>query len=174
MTPASIVQNAYVVRDLEDACERLHRLMGLGPFVGGTDVVLEHHRYRGTEAAPIRLRGVFVQSGALNLELIQMLSDGPCAFSDMYRFGNEGFHHSATFCEDYEAERDGWVAAGYPVASEFTTNFGASICYIDTRPLFGHFLELYPENPIIRGMYRQAAEPSAGWDRHQLIVPWQF
>lgn len=174
MTPASIVQNAYVVRDLEEACEKLHRLMGIGPFVGGVDISLDRHRYRGVDAAPIRLRGVFVQSGTLNLELIEILSDGPCAFSDMYPRGSEGFHHSAMFCEDYEAERDGWVAAGYPVASEFTTDFGASICYIDTRPLLGHFLELYPENPIIRAMYRQAAVASEGWDGQQLIVPWQF
>jgi hypothetical protein len=174
MTPARIVQNAYVVRDLVDACERLYRLMGIGPFVGGTDVILEHHRYRGAEAAPIRLRGVFVQSGALNLELIQILSDGPCAFNDMYPGGSEGFHHGAIFCENYEAERDAWIAAGYPVASEFTTGFGASICYIDTRPLLGHFLELYPEDPVIRAMYRQTAEAPAEWDGTQLIVPWRF
>lgn len=174
MTPSRIVQNAYVVRDLDTACAELHRLTGIGPFIGGTEVRLDRHRYRGADAEPIRLRGVFVQSGALNLELIELLSDGPCAFSDMYPRGSQGFHHSAIFCDDYEAERDAWVAAGYPVASEFTTDFGASICYIDARPLLGHFLELYPESPIIRGMYRQAADAPAGWDRQQLIVPWQF
>ena len=174
MKPLRIVQNAYVVRDLFAACEKLHRLMGLGPFIGGVESSLERHVYRGAEAEPIRLRGVFVQSGAINIELIEILSDGPSAFADMYPRGSEGFHHGAIFCDDYEAERDAWVAAGYPVASEFTTGFGASICYIDTRPLLGHFLELYPESPIIRAMYRQAADAPADWDGKQLILPWNI
>ena len=173
MEAIAIIQNAYVVRNLEEACERLNRLMGFGPFVGGVEAVLEQHRYHGEPAEPIRLRGVFVQSGDLNIELIEMLSDGPCAFRDMFAPGEEGMHHSAMFCADYEGERDRWVAAGYPVASEFTTAFGASICYIDTRPLLGHFLELYPEDAIIRGMYRQTVEEAEGWDGAQLIVPWR-
>ncbi|WP_070157214.1 VOC family protein [Sphingobium phenoxybenzoativorans] len=173
MKAGRIVQNAYVVRDLDAACAQWHRMTGIGPFVGGVEVVLDQHRYRGRPADPIRLRGVFVQSGGLNIELIQLLSDGPCAFRDMFPGEAEGLHHSAMFCDDYAAERDRWSAAGYPVVSEFTTGFGVSICYIDTRPLFGHFLELYPEDPIIRGMYRQTVEEAEGWEGKQLIVPWR-
>jgi hypothetical protein len=76
------------------------------------------------------------------------------------------------FCDDYERERDGWVAAGYPVASEFSVPWGAKICYIDARPIFGHMIELYPEDPIIRDMYRQARDAVQGWDGTRLIVPW--
>jgi hypothetical protein len=122
--------------------------------------------------APIRLRGVFVQSGDLNIELIQILSDAPSAFHDMYSAGREGFHHVALFCDDYEGERDAWVGAGYPVASEFTVPWGANICYIDARSHFGHMIELYPEDAIIRGMYQQARDAMNGWDGTRLIVPW--
>jgi hypothetical protein len=120
----------------------------------------------------VRLRGVFVQSGDLNIELIEILSDAPSAFHDMYPSGTEGFHHVAMFCADYERERDAWVEAGYPIASEFTVPWGAKICYIDARAHFGHMIELYPEDEIIRGMYRQARDAVEGWDGAQLIVPW--
>ncbi|HEX7784018.1 MAG TPA: VOC family protein [Sphingobium sp.] len=173
MKTGRIVQNAYVVRDLEAACAQLNRLTGIGPFVGGVEVALDQHRYRGAAADPIRLRGVFVQSGDLNIELIEMLSDGPCAFREMFAGNDEGMHHTAMFCDDYAVERDRWVAAGYPVVSEFTTAFGASICYVDTRPLFGHMLELYPEDAIIRAMYRQTVEETESWDGKQMIVPWR-
>lgn len=170
----AVVQNCYVVRDLEEACARMHRLYGIGPFVGGSpgEAVLANHVYRGTPAPPIRLRGVFVQSGELNIELVQILSDGPSAFHDMFADGAEGFHHTAIFCAEYDRTRDDWVAAGNPVASEFETGFGARICYVDARATHGHMVELYPDHPVIRGMYREAREAARQWDGRALFVPW--
>lgn len=173
--PGAIVQNCYIVRDLEAACARMNRLYGIGPFVGGGEGVgvLDKHVYRGRPAPPIRIRGVFVQSGDLNIELVQLVSTTPSAFHDMYPGGGEGFHHVAMFCDDYEADRDRFVAEGMPVASEFETAFGARICYIDARETLGHMIELYPENAIIRGMYAQARDASVGWDGDRLIIPWR-
>ncbi len=171
--PAAIVQNCYVVRDLEAACARLHRLYGIGPFVGGATAQLDNHVYRGRAVDPIVLRGVFVQSGDVNLELVELLSTGPSAFHDMYPDGSEGFHHVAIFCNDYAAERDRFVADGLAVASEFTVSFGPSICYIDARSDLGHMIELYPEDAIIRAMYAQARDAARDWDGRELIVPWQ-
>ena len=150
----------------------MHRLYGIGPFVGGGEGVLDHHVYRGEPAPPIRIRGVFVQSGELNIELLQLVSTTPSAFHDLFPDGGEGFHHTAIFCPDYERTRDDWVAAGCAVASEFETAFGARICYVDARATHGHMVELYPEHPVIRGMYREAREAAARWDGRELIVPW--
>lgn len=172
--PAAIVQNCYVVPDLEAACARFHAAYGIGPFVGGVEFLLEDHRYRGVAAPPVRLRGVFVQAGDLNLELVQVLSSGPDAFHELFPVpGTGGFHHAAMFAEDYAGTRDRLAAAGYPVVSEFSVPaLGAEICYVDTRPLNGHLLEIYPENAGIRAMYARARDAAREWDRQSLIVPW--
>ncbi|WP_283214571.1 VOC family protein [Sphingomonas sp. 3P27F8] len=169
---AAIVQNCYVVHDLKAACARMHGLYGIGPFVGGGENTLDNHIYRGIRTTPIIIRGVFAQSGDLNLELIQILSRGPDAFNDMFAEGAEGFHHSAVFCSDYGAARDKWIAAGYSIASEFITGFGEQICYVAARATHGHMIELYPENEIIRAMYRTARNAAQNWDGQDLIVPW--
>ena len=150
----------------------MHDIYGIGPFVGGVEAVLDNHVYRGKPAAPIRLRGVFVQSGDLNVELVELLSDTPSAFHDMYPRGAEGLHHVAIFSSDYESDRDRLVKGGFAVASEFTTGFGAKICYIDARSSLGHMIEMYPENEIIRKMYAQARREAACWAGGPLIVPW--
>ncbi len=172
MPPLEIVQNCYVVRNLEAACTRWHRLFGVGPFTGGGTGRLENHVYRGTPAPPIEIRGVFVQSGELNIELIELVSAAPSAFHDMFPDGGEGLHHAAIFCADYEAEKARFIADGLEVASEFTTGFGAKICYIDTRVTHGHMIELYPENAIIRNMYAQPRDKARNWSGSPLIVPW--
>ena len=174
VAPAAIVQNAYVVRDLEAACARLNRVYGIGPFLGGSEVELASHVHRGRPAAPIVIRGVFVQAGDLNLELIQLVSSGPSAFHDMFPDGGEGLHHVAMFCDHYAATRDRLVAAGCPVASEFAFGPEASIAYIDARADLGHMIELYPEDPLIRDMYAQARDAAQGWDGRELIRPFRL
>ena len=172
MRQARIVQNAYLVPDLDQACRQMHRLYGVGPFLGGQPGELRDHVYRGLAAAPIHYRSVFVQSGDLNVELIQLLSAAPSAFHDMVPNAGPGLHHVAVFCDDYVRQRDAFVAAGYQVASEFMAGVGAQICYIDTRAVLGHMIELYPEHPAIRRRYQQTRDAAAQWDGQQLIQPW--
>ena len=166
------VQICYVVANLEQACARFHKTLGIAPFVGGGDVVLGHHTYRGQPTDPIIVRGAFGQSGDLNIELVELVSPGPSAFRDMYPGRQEGLHHAAIFCADYAATRDTLIAQGMPLASEFETDFGTRICYIDACALMGHMLELYPENAIIREMYARTRFETDHWDGSRLIVPW--
>ena len=173
MTPAplEIVQMAYLVADLEQTCARFNTAYGWGPFVGGAEGVLADHVYRGAPAAPIHIRGVFAQSGALNVEIIELVSDAPSAFHDMIPASGEPvLHHCAAFAQDYAATRDRFVAQGFPVVSEFSFA-GRHICYVDTRPLLGHKTEIYPELPLIRAMYAEARDASDARPGSPAIIP---
>ena len=165
--PVGLVQMAFLVPNLEAGCAALHRAYGWGPFLGGTEGVLADHVYRGQPADPIRIRGIFVQSGDINIEVIEVVSDTPSAFHEALRGdGQPVLHHCATFAADYAGTRDHFVAQGFPVVSEFGFA-GHRICYVDTRPLLGYMTEIYPELPLIRAMYaetREAARLRAGDD----------
>lgn len=159
--PVTLVQTAYLVPNLEEGCAALNRAYGWGPFLGGTEGVLADHVYRGQPADPIRIRGVFVQTGAINVEVIEVVSEAPSAFHEMLRDdGQPVLHHCATFAADYEGTRDHLVAQGYPVVSEFGFA-GRRICYVDTRPLLGYMTEIYPDLPVIRAMYAETVEATA-------------
>ena len=171
MNNAAIIQNCYVVRDLEEACARMHKFYGIGPFIGGAESELNDHVHRGKSEEPIVIRGVFAQSGDLNIELVQLMSKTPSAFHDMFPSGQEGFHHIAIFCDDYAKERDAFVGEGYEVASEFEA-VGHKFCYIDARNPLGHMIELYPDADIVRTMYQLTREAPAKWDGKELILSW--
>ncbi len=171
--PVTMVQMAFLVPDLEEGCAALNRAYGWGPFCGGVEGVLAEHTYRGQAAAPIRIRGVFVQTGDINVEVIEVVSDAPSAFHEMLRAdGQPVLHHCATFAADYEGARDHLVAQGYPVVSEFGFA-GHRICYVDTRRLLGFMTEVYPELPLIRAMYAQAREAAASRPGDPAIIPWR-
>ncbi len=156
--PVTLVQMAYLVPNLQEGCAALNRAFGWGPFLGGTEGVLMDHTYRGEPAEPIRIRGVFVQTGTINVEVIEVVSEAPSAFHEMLPAdGQPVLHHCATFAADYEGTRDHLVEQGYPVVSEFGFA-GRRICYVDTRPLIGFMTEIYPDLPIIRAMYAETVE----------------
>lgn len=165
--PVGLVQMAFLVPNLEGGCAALHRAYGWGPFLGGTEGVLADHVYRGQPADPIRIRGIFVQTGDINVEVIEVVSDAPSAFHEALRGdGQPVLHHCAAFAADYAGTRNHFVAQGFPVVSEFGFA-GHRICYVDTRPLLGYMTEIYPELPLIRAMYaetREAARLRAGDD----------
>ena len=109
--PVTLIQAAYLVPNLEEGCAALNRAYGWGPFLGGTEGVLADHTYCGEPAAPIRIRGVFVQTGDINVEVIEVVSEAPSAFHEMLREDAQPvLHHCATFAADYEATRDHLVA----------------------------------------------------------------
>jgi hypothetical protein len=156
--PVTLVQMAFLVPNLEEGCAALNRAYGWGPFLGGSEGVLADHTYRGQPAEPIRIRGVFVQTGDINVEVIEVVSAAPSAFHEMLRAdGQPVLHHCATFAADYAGVRDHLVAQGYPVVSEFGFA-GHRICYVDTRPLLGYMTEVYPDLPIIHAMYAETVE----------------
>lgn len=164
MNAARIIQNCYIVRDLEAACKRLNHMYGIGPFMGGQAGSLTEHTYRGRPEAPIGIKGVFVQSGDLNIEFIQQHNDGPSCYRDMFKPGEEGFHHTAIFCKDYDAEKKAFEAAGFPIANEFQTSETTFLCYTDTRKALGHMIELYQDHAGVRGMYAMIREAAETWD----------
>jgi hypothetical protein len=169
--PVTLVQMAYLVPNLDAGCAALNRAYGWGPFLGGTEGTLADHTYRGEPADPIRIRGVFVQTGAINVEVIEVVSDAPSAFHESLRDdGQPVLHHCATFAADYISTRDHLVAQGYPVVSEFGFA-GHRICYVDTRPLIGFMTEIYPELPIIRAMYAETVKATAARPGSAAITP---
>ncbi len=169
--PVTLVQTAFLVPNLEEGCAALNRAYGWGPFLGGTEGVLGDHTYHGQPADPIRIRGVFVQTGEINVEVIEVVSETPSAFHESLREdGQPVLHHCAAFAADYEGTRDHLVAQGYPVVSEFGFA-GRRICYVDTRPLLGFMTEVYPDLPIIRAMYAEAREASVARPGDPVIIP---
>lgn len=163
-----IVQNAYIVTDLRAAAQRLHALYGIGPFVGGGTSELSGHSYRGMSAPPVNVKVTFVQSGELNIELIEVVASGNSAFRDMFGPGEEGFHHVGIFSDEPAAERARLERLGYPVASEFVSELG-TCTFLDARSALGHMIELYSNDPIFPHVYGVTRAAAESWDGKDLF-----
>ena len=164
-----IIQNAYVVADVEAAVQRVHNLWGLGPFFVRRNFVLENVTYRGAPSA-LEISVAYVQSGEIMVELVSQLSDEPSAFSDVFARGEEGFHHVAVAMDDHDRQVKHYTDLGFEVVTELSTPEGRGASYIDTRSALGHMVEVYKVNDSLRELYARVRNAAINWDREQLII----
>jgi len=55
--------------------------------LAGSEAEPGNHVYRGKDAPPIGIKGVFAKSGDIVIELIDLLWDAPSALRDLYPDG---------------------------------------------------------------------------------------
>lgn len=172
LPPLKVVQNAYIVEDIKQACQRFHELYRTGPFMFMETHPMQNVTYRG-EPTEVIIEAAYAQAGDIMVELICQHSEGLTAYRDVFSKGQEGFHHVAAFSVDYEAELQMYADLGYEVVMEMAVH-NDRISYIDTRSTAGHMLELYPDSDILRGIYAQVRKAAQEWDGKELLVPFSF
>jgi len=162
------MQMCWVVPDLEEAIHNWVKTAGAGPFFIFDEVHFTESIYRGTPMDIEPSRAAMGQFGGTQIELVQPTGEGPGIWSDLYKFGSGGFHHTGLYCDDYEAQRDAYIAAGSELAFEGLM-MGAKTCYIDTSPTLGFMTELVTANPIAEQVFGTIRSASEGWDGSEPI-----
>lgn len=164
-----IIQNAYVVDDLDRAIARWHGLWGIGPFFVRRHLKLAQVSYRGAPAA-LDFSAAYVQAGPIMVELVEQHDARPSAFRDMFAPGQQGLHHVAVVPDDYDRLIAHYAALGFPLASELRTASGRGAAFVDTRAMLGHMTEVYLPSEGLEALYREVATAAAGWDRRRLTI----
>jgi hypothetical protein len=168
MPYGAIVQQAYVINDIEAAAARFSKTFGIGPFVLLEHIKLPDVLYRG-QPAEMELSAALCQAGPIQIELIQQHYDGPSCYRDTWPKGQEGFHHVAVLCQDFEAERARYEAMGCPTAMIFGST-ETRTAYMDARHMSNGMVELYSDYKGIRDLYRLVSDRARTWDGKTVIV----
>lgn len=147
----TLFQQAYLVNSIPAAAERWSALFGAGPFFH-----LPHHRcdefsYRGT-SVEADVSYAFGYLGDMMIQFIVQHDDKPSIYRDMFKAGEEGFHHVAYLVHDFAAERDRLLSLGYAMATELWAD-EVNAAYFDTRADTGGFTEIHGDPPHILGIF---------------------
>jgi catechol 2,3-dioxygenase-like lactoylglutathione lyase family enzyme len=158
-----IFQQAYLVNDIEKSIHDWHKLFCAGPFV-----VVPHHKterftYRGTKQEA-DVSYAFGYSGDMMIQFIQQHDETPSIYRDMYKRGEEGFHHVGILVHDWVEECQRMRDLGFVNACELWAD-NVNAAYFDTRKANGGFTELHGDPPHI-------IESFKGWrDAHRKHKP---
>lgn len=165
-----IVQYAYVVNDIDEACHRWIEMFGAGPFFKVPHYHGLNHRYRGRRAEE-DVNHAQGQAGPAQIQFTQQHNDAPSIWRDMYPKGSQGLHHIMIMVDDFDTEKQRFENYGCVAAEEFDCPLSADpnptiarCAYMDARHLIGCFVELFEENPIVRHEIVELKALHETWD----------
>jgi hypothetical protein len=114
-------QVGVVVRDIAKAMRHWSEVMGVGPFILFREVAFVDYSYRGQPMTGPVVTMAIAQSGPLQIELIQQISDTPSAYLDFLRAGHEGVQHLSSWFDNstnYDLTHSRLIGHGHQLIHE--------------------------------------------------------
>lgn len=156
------IQVCYHVPDVELAARQMAATFGWGPFLVVHHVAVEACLYRGKPGI-FDISSACGQAGPIQVELIQQHGDDPSIIRDMFAKNQTGVHHHACIAATVDAELKYYHDLGYPTIMRAKTAMGVDFAFVDTRPLLGYLVEVYPDGPFLREWYKLVRDAAQGW-----------
>ncbi len=158
-----IVQNGYVVRDLERSMRHWTQVVGVGPFF-----LLEHIDFarlllRG-EPARIDLTVAVAYWGDVQIELICQQDDAPSIYTEFAAAKGEGLQHVGVMTDSVDAHLEHLEAVGVKPVQWGATAAGIRFAYVDTDQHPGGMIELIERGRAIESFFSMAREAARNWD----------
>ncbi|MGD1955492.1 MAG: VOC family protein [Sphingomonadales bacterium] len=163
-TDCTVFQNAWVVPDLDTAMRHWVDVMKVGPFF-----VAEHKdsivdvMHRGVAGA-LSMKVALAQAGPVQIELIEVLSEGPNCYRDIYAPGQGGFHHMCVWTHDIDADTAYYAGKGIAAATQGRLVGSIRFAYYDTFAALGGMIEVIEHTPEVEAMFGAVRDASIDWD----------
>ena len=156
-----IMQNAFIVRDIDAAIELWTKVMRVGPFFKFPQIVFEEADYRGKPHKP-QFDAAIAYSGDLMIELIR--PRGPSIFEEFLEAGRIGVHHFACFADDLPRAAAAIETRGGKRVQGGRLADGSSIAYFDMGTLDPAILEIACLQPPVVSLFAAIKAAAANWD----------
>lgn len=158
----NISQLGFVVTDLQAAMKHWIDDLNVGPFFHAPLIEPDNFHHRGVpHSAPFT--AALANSGAVQIELIQVLDDAPSQWQEFLASGREGLQHVGYWTDDFDADYEHALQAGYEVAHHGVLA-GGRFVYFDTSHPMGCAIELSEQSPAKRAVFGAIREAAIDWD----------
>lgn len=163
------MQVCWVVSDIDAAIDSWVTSAGVGPFFWFDGVPFTEGRHRGVAADFPDVTAAIAYAGDVQIELVCQDNDQPGVFRDLFPGRETGMHHLALVCDDYEGDRDAYLAAGAELAFEGFAG-PSRTCWVDTSPSLGFMVELLERSEMRDGFFAHMRKAAERWDGSDPVV----
>jgi hypothetical protein len=158
-----IVQNAFVVRDIETAVMHWSQKIGVGPFFLLEHIPFGEVWFRGRPLS-IDLSVAIGQWGELQIELIQQHDATASIYTEFAARHGEGLQHLGVMCASVEEALARHRDAGIEPVQWGATANGMRFAYLGTDAHPGGMIELIEEGPAVQAFFAMVKRAGAHWD----------
>jgi catechol 2,3-dioxygenase-like lactoylglutathione lyase family enzyme len=158
-----IVQNAFVVRDLEAAVEYWSAKIGVGPFY-----LLDHISYgavyfRGAPLA-IDMSVAIAQWGDVQIELIVQHDGTASIYTEFLARHGEGLQHLGVMTASLDEHLERLRPLGIEPVQWGATANGMRFAYVNTDRHAGGMIELIETGPAVEAFFAKVRRAGTDWD----------
>lgn len=158
-----VMQNAFVVPDLERAIEHWTRVMGVGPFFLFEHITFSECFFRGRPVSPMDLTIAIAYWGDLQIELIRQQDDSPSIYTEFRAAHGSGMHHMGVMTQALDADLAELARRGVQPVQQGSLA-GMRFAYIATDHHPGGMIELIEAGRGARALFERMREAAQSWD----------
>jgi hypothetical protein len=159
-----IMQNAFVVQDLDGALEHWTRVMGVGPFFVFEHVEFAECWHRGRTATDIDMTVAIAHWGSLQIELICQRNAVPSIFTEFAARDIGGLQHMGVITESVDRDLARLALRGIEPVQHGTTRAGLRFAYISTDRYPGTMIELIESSERVLRFFEKMRVAAELWD----------
>jgi methylmalonyl-CoA/ethylmalonyl-CoA epimerase len=158
-----IVQNGFVVRDLEAAAKHWSERLGVGPFYVIEHVAFGPSYFRG---APLNLdmSVAVAQWGEIQIELIVQHDSSASIYTEFAAQHREGLQHVGVVTESVEEHVERLRPLGIEPVQWGVTAAGMRFAYVSTDAHPGGMIELIEAGAAVEAFFAKVRNSAANWD----------
>lgn len=158
-----VMQNAFVVDDLDAALDHWVNKMGVGPFY-----VFEHVQFKEIffrdRPSDVDMTAAIAYWGDMQIELIKQHNESGSIYSEFRNAGLRGMQHMGVITADLDADLANLKPLGITPVQYGTVASGMRFAYVSSDYHPGAMIELIESNDAITGFFKLMKETAAGWD----------
>jgi hypothetical protein len=159
-----VMQNGFVVRDLDAALDHWTRIVGVGPFFVLERVPFAEVWYRNARADDIELTVAIAYWGELQIELIRQRNAVPSIYTDFEGRGLTGLQHMGVVTPSVDADLARLAPLGIEPVQHGRTRTGMRFAYVSTDHHPGGMIELIEATPGALEFFAMMREAARDWD----------
>ena len=166
-----VMQNAFVVPDLQQALDHWTRVMGVGPFYLFEKIEFAELIFRGRPAHNIDITVAIGYWGDLQIELIQQHNDAPSIYTEFPARTTGGLQHMGVISESVARDLAALSARGIEPIQHGVTTAGLRFAYVSTDFHPGGMIELIEANPQALRFFEKMRSTAVDWDGKDPVRP---
>lgn len=159
-----VMQNGFVVDDLEAAIDHWTRVMHVGPFFLFERIAFAECWYRDRPATDIDLTVAIAYWGDVQIELIQQRNDVASIYTDFRARQGSGLQHMGVITESVGRDLELLARQGVQPVQHGRTVAGMRFAYVNTDFHPGGMIELIEAGPQGLSFFEKMRIAALGWD----------
>jgi Glyoxalase/Bleomycin resistance protein/Dioxygenase superfamily len=163
-----VMQNGFVVPDLEAAIDHWVSVMHVGPFFLLAHIPFVNSYFRG-RPLDIDISVAIAYSGDIQIELIEQHNDAPSIYAEFTQQGRYGLQHMGIMTDSVADHLARLEPLGIRPVQHGATAAGAKFAYLDTDVTPGFMIELIESNAMMVGAFRTIYEAAQNWDGKERV-----